>query len=68
MRANPALLFLLSLAPVMAVADEVDAPSLALLEYLAEWQDDNGNEIDPQTLALMLPGAEQGGGERNDEE
>ena len=68
MRASPALLLMLSLGPAVAVADEIDTPSQARLEYLGEWQDDNGKEIDPQALALMPLDATQGGGESNDEE
>jgi hypothetical protein len=65
MRVSP-LFLLLALAPQWSAAAEVEPPSLALLEYLGEWQDEEGNEIDPQALALLK--LETAGDESNDEE
>ncbi len=67
MRVSP-LLLLLALAPQWSVATAAEPPSLALLEYLGEWQDEEGNEIDPQALALLKLEAEAAGDESNDEE
>jgi hypothetical protein len=64
MRVSP-LFLLLALAPQWSAAAEVEPPSLALLEYLGEWQDEEGNEIDPQALALLK--LETAGDESNDE-
>lgn len=70
MRADHTLLLLLMLNPLCSIAGEPEAlegPSLALLEFLGEWQDGEGNEIDPQLLALMQPDEMSSGGERDDE-
>lgn len=70
MRVNSALLVLLvllTLPPLAALAQELETPPLALLEYLGEWQDESGNEIDPQALAQLQLDAAQGKGEHNDE-
>ncbi|MCW8917357.1 MAG: hypothetical protein OQL08_00865 [Gammaproteobacteria bacterium] len=61
-------LLLLALFNVTIVAAEEDAPPLALLEYLGEWLDEGGNEIDPQELALLQLDGEPVGGEGNDKE
>ena len=67
MRANPTLLFLLLFSTAL-FAEEVEAPSLALLEYLGEWQDDEGNAIDPQALALLEMESATAGGSEDDQE
>jgi hypothetical protein len=67
MQVKQGVLLLLALLPVVSVAQEDEAPSLALLEYLGEWLDGEGNEIDPQALALLQLDAAQSGGERDDE-
>ena len=67
MRSSPLLLFLL-LASMSAFSAEVEQPSLALLEYLGEWQDEDGNEIDPQALALLGLEEKAGGGSDDDQE
>jgi hypothetical protein len=61
------VLLLLALLPVVSVAQEDEPPSLALLEYLGEWQDGEGNEIDPQALALLQLDAAQSGGESDED-
>lgn len=68
MRVNSVFLMVLALLPVAAVAGEVEPPSLALLEYLGEWQDENGNEIDPQELALLQLDVVPSEGDSDDEE
>lgn len=67
MRANPGLMFLLLFSSVL-FAGEVEAPSLALLEYLGEWQDAQGNAIDPQALALLEMDNTTAGGSDDDQE
>ena len=67
MRANPSFLFLLLFSSVL-YAGEVEAPSLALLEYLGEWQDEQGNAIDPQALALLEIESATAGGSDDDQE
>ena len=45
-------------------AEEVEVPPLELLEYLGEWEDGNGQWVDPQLLQLAMPrGLEQANGE-----
>lgn len=61
-------LFLLLFASQAATAGELETPSLALLEYLGEWQDEDGNDIDPQALALLSVGNTVAGGNSDDEE
>jgi hypothetical protein len=61
-------LLLLALCNVTAVAAQEEAPPLALLEYLGEWLDEGGNEIDPQELALWQLDGELVGGESDDKE
>ena len=68
MRVNPLFFLLLALAPQWGIAAEPAAPSLELLEYLGEWQDADGNGIDPQALALLAMDDDAAGGESNDEE
>lgn len=68
MRGRTVVSLMLLATPLVSVADEPAPPSLALLEYLGEWQDDNGNEIDPRALALMQLESTLGGGESDDEE
>ena len=67
MRVRPLLLMLLLFSPAL-FAGEAAAPSLALLEYLGEWQDEDGNEIDPQALALLELEAATAGGSEDDQE
>ena len=67
MRANPVFLFLLLLSSAL-FAEEAETPSLALLEYLGEWQDEEGNEIDPQALVLLEMGSATAGGSDDDQE
>lgn len=67
MRGRPLLLLLL-LASTGACAGEAELPSLALLEYLGEWQDEDGNAIDPQALALLGLEDKTGGGDSDDKE
>lgn len=45
------LALLLLVPPVMAESDG-DEPTLELLEFLAEWQDGEGQWIDPVALAV----------------
>lgn len=67
MRASPLLLLGL-LAALPSMAGEAGPPTLELLEYLGEWQDTDGNEIDPQALALLgLEGASAGEGKDEQE-
>lgn len=61
-------LLLLALCNVTTVAAQEEAPPLALLEYLGEWLDEDGNEIDPQELALLQLDGEPVGGEGDDKE
>lgn len=68
MRAKTLASLMLLVAPLVSVADEAEPPSLALLEYLGEWRDEQGNEIDPRVLVLMQLDSTQGGGESDDEE
>jgi hypothetical protein len=68
MRVKRGLLVLLALFSVTAMAGEDDAPPLALLEYLGEWLDEGGNEIDPQELTLLQLDGALGGGESDDKE
>ena len=71
MRANRLVVFVWALVPLVGVADEPlpsEPPSMALLEYLGEWQDVEGHEIDPQALAMMQLEPTQGRGESYDEE
>jgi hypothetical protein len=68
MRASSLCYLLLALTPLWSVADEAAPPSLALLEYLGEWQDEEGNTIDPQALALLQQDGPMVGGKSNDEE
>ncbi len=67
MRCNSLLVLLLLVSPVVS-GEEAQQPSLALLEYLGEWQDQDGNEIDPQALALLGLQDKAGGGDSNDQE
>jgi hypothetical protein len=67
MRVNSALLVLLAVTPLGAPAEEFETPPLALLEYLGEWQDERGNEMDPQLLAQLPLVAAQEKGEDHDE-
>ena len=55
-------------------AEEVEVPPLELLEYLGEWEDGNGQWVEPQLLQLAMPhgeaqanGEEQANEEANDE-
>lgn len=50
MRVSYTPLLLLSLLPAGMYAAEEEQPSLELLEYLGNWEDSNGNWIDPQML------------------
>ncbi|VAW87537.1 hypothetical protein MNBD_GAMMA18-1208 [hydrothermal vent metagenome] len=45
------LALLLFVSPVMAESDG-DEPTLELLEFLAEWQDNEGRWIDPVALVV----------------
>ncbi len=45
------LALLLFVAPVLAESDS-DEPTLELLEFLAEWQDEEGRWIDPVALVI----------------
>lgn len=42
----------------VVVAEEAEVPPLELLEYLGEWEDQEGQWLDPQLLQLVLPGSE----------
>ena len=59
------LALLLFVPPVMAESDG-DEPTLELLEFLAEWQDDEGRWIDPVALVVneeeLVSGDENGEG------
>ncbi len=68
MRASRLVVFVWAMMPLIGVADESAPPSLALLEYLGEWQDEEGHEIDPQALAMMQLEPMPGGGDSDDEE
>ncbi|MEN8168801.1 MAG: hypothetical protein ABFS08_01085 [Pseudomonadota bacterium] len=68
MRVNYFFLMVLVFLPVAVVAGEIEPPSLALLEYLGEWQDENGNEIDPQELARLQLDVVPSEGDSDDEE
>ncbi len=60
------VLLLLALMPLHSHAEEQE-PSLALLEYLGEWQDEQGHDIDPQALTLVQLDTAQERGESDDE-
>ncbi len=68
MRASRLVAFVWAMMPLIGVADESAPPSLALLEYLGEWQDEEGHEIDPQALVMMQLEPMPGGGDSDDEE
>lgn len=67
MRVEYFALVLFAAMPVFVTAAEEAEPSLELLEYLGEWQDGEGHEIDPQALALVQLNARPDGGETDDE-
>ena len=67
MRAESCALLLLAVSSMPCIAEEEAMPSLALLEYLGEWQDGEGHEIDPQSLALVQLDAGLDGGTGDDE-
>lgn len=49
-----------SLSAGSARGDEEDPPSMEILEFLADWETDEGEWIDPTTLDQMsLPDQEQ---------
>jgi hypothetical protein len=49
-----------SLSAAAARGDEEDPPSMEILEFLADWETDEGEWIDPTTLDQMsLPDQEQ---------
>jgi len=50
MRVSQTVLLLLSLLPTALPAADEEQPSLELLEYLGNWEDVEGNWIDPQLL------------------
>jgi hypothetical protein len=50
MRVSKAVVILISMLPTVLFAAEEEQPSLELLEYLGNWEDSNGNWIDPQML------------------
>ena len=63
----PLLPLLLASAP--AAAEDTTVPSLQLLEFLADWQDDDGQWLDPMDLAPADPPPaddEQSKGENDD--
>ncbi len=53
MRVEHLLAGMLLLLPLTGMAEDTELPSLELLEYLGEWQDEAGNEVDPHVLALL---------------
>ena len=56
------------LLPIQSLADDTQ-PTLELLEFLAEWETDNGEWIDPlqmQNLARQTPEDEQPEAQSND--
>ncbi len=69
MRANYLLLVMSMLGAGPALAEESQSPPLALLEYLGEWEDQEGRWIEPQLLELAMPGGsdEQVNEEQKDE-
>lgn len=68
MRVNSLLLAAALLASNAAAAEEVEAPPLELLEYLGEWEDSDGQWLDPQMLRLVMPGGPPLGEEQVNEE
>jgi len=50
MRVSHFALLMLSLLTAGVFAAEEEQPSLELLEYLGNWEDSNGDWIDPQML------------------
>ena len=68
MRVSSLFYLLLVLAPPCSVAEEKVSPSMALLEYLGEWQDEDGNTVDPQALVLLQLDNLAGEGESDDKE
>ena len=68
MPASALLLSLVLFGTAAAWAEEVEVPPLGLLEYLGEWEDRDGQGLDPQLLQLLMPrGEEQVNEEDKDE-
>ena len=61
-------LMLLLLFAHTAHAEERELPSMELLEFLGEWQDENGNAIDPGELAQLQIDSAAAGGKSDDKE
>ncbi len=71
MRVNKAFLLLLYLLPLTVNAVEQEPPSMELLEYLGNWEDSNGNWIDPQMLeptAMRVAESENETANKDDDE
>ena len=56
---KPLLLAVALLGLNSALAEETEVPPLELLEYLGEWEDHDGQWIDPQLLQLAMPRSEE---------
>lgn len=54
------MFFLMSMAAVAVQGAEQDSPSLELLEFLGEWETENGRWVDPTEFKdVVLPDEEQ---------
>lgn len=59
MRVKSLLLAAALLGSNAALAEEAEAPPLELLEYLGEWEDCEGQWVDPEILQLVMLGGEE---------
>lgn len=58
-RVKPLLLAVALLGVNSVLAEETEVPPLELLEYLGEWEDSEGQWVDPQLLQLAMPRSEE---------
>lgn len=59
---------LLMLASLAAASEDVDSPSLELLEFLGSFETEDGEWLDPLSLDTMIPDIKDGPDNQDDDE